>query len=143
MFSDNKEDLHRAFRLIERYLNQKLKLQLKENWQIFKISNNKKDKSGRALDYVGYKFYRKQKLLRNAIKYNLKKRCEELNKNNSISYEAYKIGIASWIGWVKHSNSKHLLKTCMKNDEYYYMLVKESNLYVNIKINYQIVYEKN
>ena len=121
LFSEDKEVLHKAIKLIISHLKNKLNLTVKDNWQIFPISKNKYDKHGRALDYVGFKFYMEQKLLRNVIKKNLCKKCKQIN-NKNYSFKDYKIAIAPWIGWVKYSNSKHLLKTNINNEEYYSVL---------------------
>ena len=125
LFSDNKFILHKAIKYIISYLKNELGLTVKSNWQIFKISENKYDKHGRALDYVGFKFYIKQKLLRKVIKKKLCKKCKYLNKQNC-NYKEYKIAIAPWIGWVKYSNSKHLLKTLIQNEKYYSILRQQA-----------------
>ena len=126
-FADSKERLHEAFPQIERYINKELNLTVKSNWQVFPIATNRYDRNGRALDYVGYKFYREQKFLRKSIKHNLCKACARLNeKQPAVPYKAYKVAIAPWIGWVKHSDSKHLLKTIIKNPMYYGILRHEA-----------------
>lgn len=118
-FSDSKEYLHNLFRdKIKPYIENELELQIKDNWQIFPISANRYDKSGRALDYVGYKFFRNQKLIRKSIKQNFCRKAAKLNKKRNISKEDYKREICGWLGWAKHSNSRHLLKTIIKPDYY-------------------------
>lgn len=119
LFADNKEDLHKAFKEIKRYLEEELKLTIKGNYQVFPIAKNRYDKSGRALDYVGYKFYREQKLIRKSIKKNFCRHVARLNKRNPpLPPKEYKQGICSWLGWAKHSNSKHLLKSIIKKEYY-------------------------
>ncbi|WP_346701153.1 hypothetical protein [uncultured Alistipes sp.] len=74
---------------------------------------------GRALDYVGYKFYREQKLIRKSIKQNFCRAAAKLNKSRRpVPVKEYKMAVASWLGWAKHSNSKHLLKSII-NPQYY------------------------
>lgn len=115
-FSSSKEILRESFKYIKNIIENNLKLKIKNNYQIFPIANNKYDKKGRALDYVGYKFYRNQKLLRKRIKKNFCKRVYKLNnKNIQLNNKDFKQMIAPWLGWIKHSNSKHLLKTILKN----------------------------
>ncbi len=126
LFADNKEDLHKAFKAIKRYMEEELHLTIKGNWQIFPIAENRYDKHGRALDYVGYKFYRNQTLMRKSIKKNLCRTVSRLGgKEPSLSYKEFKMAIAPWIGWAKHSNSKHLLKTIL-NSRYYGILRHEA-----------------
>lgn len=115
-FSNNKNQLHQLIPVIKNQLSL-LKLQIKDNYQVFPISNNKYDKIGRCLDYVGYQFYMDQKLIRKSIKKNLCRCVAKLNKR-SISLENYKQLICSWLGWVKHSNGKHLLKSIIKKQYY-------------------------
>lgn len=117
LFSDNKQILKQALINIKEYLSNKLLLELKSNYQIFPIPKNRYDKTGRALDYIGYKFYRNQKLLRKRIKQNLCKKVYKLNKSKKNRFE-YKQEISPWLGWCKHSDSKHLLKKIIKKDYY-------------------------
>lgn len=87
--------------------------------QIFPVAKNRYDRHGRALDYVGYKFYREQKLMRKSIKQNFCREVARLNKREKpLSEKAYKQAVCPWLGWAKHSNSKHLLKTIIKQEYY-------------------------
>lgn len=92
--SDNKTYLHSLLSEIRTYLQEELKLTIKENYQLFPVS-------ARGIDFVGYKFYHTHTLLRKRIKKNF---ARMLNKNSS------KASIDSYYGWAKHCNSKHLLK---------------------------------
>lgn len=115
-YGDSSQKLREAFHtLIKPYLEDTLGLRVKGNWQIFPLAKNRQDKHGRALDFVGYKFYREQKLIRKSIKQNFCRTVARLNKRNPApSLAEYKQRVASWLGWAKHSNSKHLLKTIIK-----------------------------
>lgn len=114
-YADSPRKLHEAFRTkIKPYLEDILGLKVKDNWQVFPLAVNRQDTHGRALDFVGYKFYRQQKLMRKSIKQNFCRATAKLNKQTNISHAAYKQRVASWLGWAKHSNSRHLLKTIIK-----------------------------
>lgn len=63
-FATSKEQLREAFKEIKRILEEELRLKIKGNYQIFPIAKNRYDRNGRALDYVGYMFFREQKLIR-------------------------------------------------------------------------------
>lgn len=81
--------------------------------------SNRYDRHGRALDYVGYKFFREQKLMRKSIKQNFCREVARLNKREKpLSQKAYKQAVCPWLGWAKHSNSRHLLKTIIKQKYY-------------------------
>ena len=114
-FSDNKSELHEVYNKVKNYLEGELKLTLKSNYQIFPISYNRFDKSGRALDYLGFKFYRNQVLLRRFIKCNL---CKRLNKLIGIlTIKELRIKLSSYIGWIKYSNSKNLFNKLLNENK--------------------------
>ena len=118
-FSDSKERLREAFTGFIRPRLAALRLEVKGNWQIFPIAENRQDKHGRALDYVGFKFYRKQKLIRKSIKQNFCRAAAKLGKRGQqLDAKAYKQAVAPWLGWARHSNSKHLLRTIIKQEHY-------------------------
>lgn len=59
------------------------------------------------------------KLIRKSIKQNFCRAVSKLSKRvPTVSPMTFKQGIAPWLGWAAHSNSKHLLKTIIK--PYYY-----------------------
>lgn len=118
-YADNKKVLHKVMEIAKAQIEDGLELKVKDNWQIFPIAENVQDKHGRALDYVGYKFYRQQKLMRKSIKKNFCRKVARLNrKAEHMDDKAYKQEIASWLGWAQHSNSQHLLRTII-NYKYY------------------------
>lgn len=119
-FSDSKETLWEAFhKVIRPYIENELELTVKSNFQVFPIAQNRHDKHGRALDFVGFKFYRTQRLMRRSIKRNFCRAASRLNKRKRPLTEIqYKQAVAPWLGWAKHSNSKHLLKTIIKKEHH-------------------------
>lgn len=118
-YADNKKVLHKVMEIAKAQIEDGLELKVKDNWQIFPVAENVQDKHGRALDYVGYKFYRQQKLMRKSIKKNFCRKVARLNrKAEHMDDKAYKQEIASWLGWAQHSNSQHLLRTII-NYKYY------------------------
>lgn len=82
------------------------------------VAVNRYDRHGRALDHVGYKSCRKQKLIRKSIKQDFREKVSALNKLENISEADYKRQVAAWLGWAKHSDSKRLLKTIIKKEYY-------------------------
>lgn len=79
-FAESKEVLHEVFKFIKDYLENDLELTIKGNYQIFPIAKNRQDRHGRALDYVGYQFFREQKLIRKSIKKNFCHAVSRLNR---------------------------------------------------------------
>lgn len=94
MLAANKPYLHALLSEITEYLSENLKLTVKKNYQVFPVAD-------RGIDFVGYRFYHTHTLLRKRIKKNFAKMVKK-NPN--------KASIASYYGWAKHCDSKHLLK---------------------------------
>ncbi|MFZ4569721.1 MAG: reverse transcriptase domain-containing protein [Bacteroidales bacterium] len=94
ILSDNKPYLHQLLSEIRSYLQEKLKLEVKHNYQVFPVD-------ARGIDFVGYVFYHTHTRLRKSIKQSF---ARMLARNNNPA------SIASYNGWASHCNSKHLLK---------------------------------
>lgn len=97
ILSDNKPYLHQIHVEIQSYLKDNLALDLKSTYQVFPIDQE----HGRAVDFVGYPRYHTHVLIRKTIKQSFA-RAVKARKNNA--------SIASYKGWAKHANCKHLLK---------------------------------
>ena len=69
-----------------------------------------------GLDYVGFRFYRKQILMRKSIKQNFCRKLAKL-KGKNLTVKELKQKIAPYLGWAKHSNSKHFLHKILKDYE--------------------------
>lgn len=87
-----KEELWKIFYQIKEYLNDKLNLKIKPNYQLFPVTQ-------RGIDFVGYKTYHTHTLLRKSIKTNFIKMLKT-NRNEK--------SIASYNGWIKHGNCINL-----------------------------------
>jgi retron-type reverse transcriptase len=94
IFSPDKGSLHKLLAEIRKYLSVNLKLTVKDNYQVFPVQS-------RGLDFVGYRFYHTHILLRKRIKQRFIRMLK--NRRNDKF-------IASYYGWIKHCNGKHLLK---------------------------------
>lgn len=97
ILSGDKNYLHRLLVLIKQYMSNNLKLQVKDNWQVFPVS-------ARGIDFVGYVFYHTHTRLRKTIKKNFARMMTK--KPNPQSAAAYH-------GWLKHCNANHLTKTIL------------------------------
>jgi RNA-directed DNA polymerase len=94
VLADNKPYLHGILAEIRKYLENELKLQVKGNYQVFKVDD-------RGIDVIGYKYYHNRVMLRKRIKKNFARMLVNRRSNASI---------ASYKGWAKHCDSKNLLK---------------------------------
>ncbi len=92
-FSGNKPYLHQLLSDIREFLLE-LKLFVKSNYQIFLMK-------ARGLDFLGYHSFHTHTLLRKSIKQSFAR--EVAGSNNRAS-------VASYMGWAKHADCKHLIK---------------------------------
>lgn len=90
----DKIDLHLLLSDIKTYLFTRLKLTVKGNYQVFPVD-------ARGIDFLGYRFYHGYTLLRKNIKNNFAR---------AVASDTDHQSVASYQGWAKHCNSKHLLK---------------------------------
>jgi len=109
ILDSEKEKLHCLLEEIKSYMGNILNVKLKGNYQIFPADV-------RGIDFLGYVFYHNHIMMRKGIKKNFCRMVAKLNKKNMDPKE-YKIRICSWLGWAKHCNSRHLIKTIIKNEE--------------------------
>lgn len=93
ILDSDKSKLHSLLIDIKTYLRE-LKLQVKENHQVFPVA-------ARGIDYVGYVFYHTHILLRKQIKKNFARK---------LSMNADHASKASYLGWLGHCNARHLTK---------------------------------
>lgn len=99
ILSGNKPELHSLLADIREYLANNLDLIVKDNYQVFPVE-------ARSIDFIGYRFYHSHTLLRKGIKVNLK---------HMLAVRKNPASIASYKGWAKHCNSRHLLKKLFIN----------------------------
>ena len=104
IFAETKEELHQLFRDIEEYFHMKLKLTIKENWQIFPTYK-------RGVDYVGYRSFLEFTLLRKSTCDNFKRKMVAINKKrlngDPLTYSEW-CSINSYKGWLQHCDSYRL-----------------------------------
>lgn len=85
----NKKELHRMRREIEGFLNERLHLTLKENWQVFRfVYTDKKTgkEKGRFIDFVGFKFYHNRTTLRKSTLGRISRKARRLSKKDRITW---------------------------------------------------------
>ena len=97
---NDKAYLRWLFEQIEHHLYYELKLQVKQNWQIFPVEK-------RGIDFVGYVHFHTHVKLRKSIK---KRFARMLKKKHS------RASVASYEGWLKHCNSRNLKKKLLKDE---------------------------
>lgn len=108
IIGNNKRELHKLITEIKQLLG-KMRLKLKGNWQVCKFDFVKKNgkRTGRPIDYMGFKFYRNKIFLRKKIlkgMARLAKRIGNRNKQGKPVFWRHAKSILSRIGWVQHTN---------------------------------------
>lgn len=96
---NSKEYLHRVLNVIKDYFELYLNLEVKSNWQVFPVAT-------RGIDFVGYVHYHSHVRLRKSIKKRFAKMLKRKPRAQSI---------ASYNGWMRHCNAKHLSKKLLGN----------------------------
>lgn len=109
ILSHNKESLHHLFIEISAYLSERLKLQVKGNYQVFPVA-------ARGIDFVGYVFFHTHTLMRKTIKQRMCRKAARLRKIG-LEQKDFTHRMAPHLGWAKHCNSKHLLKKVIHNEK--------------------------
>lgn len=120
VFGSNKRKLHDARDKISMYLENKLGLCLKDNWQVFRFAYVKNGKHcGRALDFMGFKFYRDRTILRKTIMLKATRKAKKISKKEKPTIHDIR-QIFSYIGWINCTDT-------------YWMYEKWIKPYVNIQ----------
>jgi RNA-directed DNA polymerase len=99
LLSDNKDSLHQLLAEIREYFDEKLKLTIKQNYQIFPVE-------ARGIDFCGYVHYHDYVHIRKSIKQNFARKLKK-NRNSTV--------IASYKGWLQHADCKHLSKKLLND----------------------------
>lgn len=101
LLGPNKKQLHRARKEIERFLWQHLGLRLKGNWQVFPVS-------ARAIDFVGFRFFREHTTMRRRNFLRFARQCRRVQRmidtNSKIPYREA-AGLLARAGQLRHCNA--------------------------------------
>lgn len=100
----NKRKLHRARKIIADLLTQK-KLELKDNWQVFKLKN-------RPLDFIGCKFYSDGHVeLRKSILKRIKRKARKIESLGDAVSCRHAASMMAYMGRIHHTDSEFLYST--------------------------------
>lgn len=113
---DDKETAHYLRREIDEYLNVQLHLTMKDNWQVFRFSyivyvQNEETRMvekcyrGRALDFMGYRFFYDKTILRKSIYIKACRKARHIVEEDR--YDWYNASqFLSYTGWFKYTDTK-------------------------------------
>ena len=128
IFGENKSGLHKLKDDIAEYFRMNLKLEIKENWQVFPSYI-------RGVDYVGYRVFLDYVLLRKRTCKRMKKKLNRINKDRmegrDLNYSKW-CAINSYKGWLMHCDSyrlqqKYIAPIQEYADAYYQRNIKSKN----------------
>lgn len=100
LLSNTKLELHIMLGRIKVYLDSKLKLRLKRDYQVFRIS--------RGIDFLGFRFFNRYTLIRKRITRSFIRACKEFVATAS---HAELARVISYYGWVKVADGHNLWRS--------------------------------
>lgn len=105
IFHHKKKRLHEIRARIVKYLENKLGLKIKKNYQVFEVSYLDIDgkEKGRAIDFIGYKFHYNRTTMRKSILKKLRGKSNKIYRDGLNVYVARQL--ASYLGWISHSDT--------------------------------------
>jgi hypothetical protein len=106
ILTSDKAQLHSLLSDIREYFGG-LKLEVKNNWQIFPVAS-------RGIDFVGYVFFHTHTRMRKSIKKTFCRKIAKLRKRKVLTEDEFKQSICPWWGWAKYCDSKNLIKKLSK-----------------------------
>lgn len=107
----NKRRLRKNALAFEEFLNNKLKLKLKDNYQLYKFVDNNNE-NGRDIDFMGFRFFRNKTILRKSNLRTIRRKANHLDKKRRGYNEGTSQGVnahdaqsmLSYLGWTKHAD---------------------------------------
>jgi len=105
ILAESKEGLRVLLKDVDRYVERKLQLTLKSNYQIFPVTV-------RGLDFLGYRFFHTSIKLRTTIAKNFKRKIHTVKRSwQYLSPTTVLHGVMSYNGWLKYSNGRALQRS--------------------------------
>lgn len=106
IFDKNKKILHLMHLKIQQYLNNILRLQLNNKWQVFNFNK-------RFLDFVGFRFYINRTILRHGLMLRMTRKARRLaHRIIQTAYECRQM--LSYKGWLTPTNTYNMYKKYIK-----------------------------
>jgi len=106
----DKQHLSQLRRDISDYLESRLNMKLKDNWQIFPVSE-------RGIDFLGYRFYHDHTILRKSIATRFKQRMKQIKAKHQVLTPINILsGVMSYHGWMKYADCHNLQNKYIDSD---------------------------
>jgi hypothetical protein len=105
IFGRNKKELHRNVRQIMEFAT-KAGLQIKGNWQVYRFDycDRMNKRRGRALDFLGFRFFRDKIILRKRNALSIRRAVRRVARMKRITAVAA-MSLMSRLGWLRHCQS--------------------------------------
>jgi len=107
LFAKNKKELHAIVREIDRYLREKLRLNLKGDWQVYRFEGHSRKTgkvTGRAINCLGFVVHNNRITLRKTILKRIRAKANRMNRNHRCR-RIDAAAIVSYMGYIDHSNT--------------------------------------
>lgn len=113
-FGRNKKKLHQAVDLIVSYAAS-IGLKIKRNMQVFRFDhiNKQGERRGRALDFLGFRFFRDKIILRKRLALAIRRAVKTISKMRKVTAHAA-LSLMSRLGWLRHCNSYNFYQKYVK-----------------------------
>lgn len=106
LFGRNKKKLHKTIRAIMDFVSRD-GFEIKHTWQVFKVD-------ARAVDVMGFRFFRNKTILRKSLMLRITRKARSIwRKGYATPGDA--AAILSYMGWVRHSDTKRMCKVWVKS----------------------------
>lgn len=119
VFGSSKRELHAIQRKVERYLNDVLGLEMKDNWQVYLFDYVKGNgrRVGRDLDYMGFRFYRDRTVLRRTIMLKCTRKAGRISKKvrefgRKTIYDVRQM--LAYLGWLDATDTYEMYRRRVK-----------------------------
>ena len=115
IFGSSNKILHKVFNNINDLMTNEYKLQIKENWQIFRFDyiDKNSQRKGRPVDFLGFQFYRDKVILRRKIYFRIIRLINDMRKvDKSSIYQIRKF--MSYLGWLDYTDTYNFYLTYIK-----------------------------
>lgn len=110
ILGESKSALHELQKQIGAYLKKELKINLKDNWQVFPVDS-------RGIDFLGYRFFHGYTLLRKSIAIKFKSKVMFIERNwQGMKYNQIVNSVMSYWGWMKYANCRNLINIYINDD---------------------------
>lgn len=106
LLGPNKKALHKAHLVIDEYLRS-IHLVVKSNWQVFPVNS-------RAIDFLGFRFYRDRTTLRKRNALRIRRRVRKIKRKEYLSYHDACAVVSYW-GWLTRSDSYRFYRKYMRS----------------------------